>query len=457
MERLLLRKCEKSTNTLYVPKALYKKWSIYNDIPHSLCFGAKIISCNILPHEQEKNEYHLSLDSWEELQIPFENEVHLIEKDKTLYIGPLVGIFTAGFITSPRHPLGERSAFFAKLLLDDEPLGGYYFVFGQHLINWEKAEMEGYFFQNQEWKKATIPFPNVIYDRLPNRKTEQLEPFQLIKNKFQDDYLIPLFNPGFFDKWTVYTKLLQSKTCQRYLPKTLLNPSLEEIDAMLKEFGQVFIKPVHGSHGEGIQQLIKPRNEAFYYCRFQQNHQNHLRRFSNLKRLMNHQFSNGLENMIGQQGINLITLEHKPVDFRIHTNKDRIGNWKVSAIAAKKAGEHSITTHVANGGEVKTIKEMISLNILSNKQFNQLKNIALQLSEEIDRYLPGLIGEIGFDLGLDKNGNIWLFEANSKPGRTIFSYQKLNQADKISRRLPLDYAYYLAKEAIHRPDKIFLS
>ncbi|GAA3330126.1 hypothetical protein GCM10020331_081410 [Ectobacillus funiculus] len=50
----------------------------------------------------------------------------------------------------------------------------------------------------------------------------------------------------------------------------------------------------------------------------------------------------------------------------------------------------------------------------------KLTTAVLLLSESIDTHLDGCIGEIGFDLGLDKTGKVWLFEANSKPGRSIF-------------------------------------
>ena len=39
--------------------------------------------------------------------------------------------------------------------------------------------------------------------------------------------------------------------------------------------------------------------------------------------------------------------------------------------------------------------------------------------------MSGHIGEIGFDLGIDQTGAIWMFEANSRPGREIFQHVSL--------------------------------
>lgn len=45
--------------------------------------------------------------------------------------------------------------------------------------------------------KEKVPLPNVIYDRLPNRKAENYKPIVRAKRKLEHDYAIPWFNPGF--------------------------------------------------------------------------------------------------------------------------------------------------------------------------------------------------------------------------------------------------------------------
>ena len=75
---------------------------------------------------------------------------------------------------------------------------------------------------------------------------------------------------------------------------------------------------------------------------------------------------------------------------------------------------------------------------------------SLQLSRAIDAKVKGFIGEIGFDLGVTKEGKIYLFEANSKPGRGIFSHARLKSEEARTRSLPMDYAIFLAKSAIEK-------
>ena len=77
------------------------------------------------------------------------------------------------------------------------------------------------------------------------------------------------------------------------------------------------------------------------------------------------------------------------------------------------------------------------------------------MSHILENEITGTIGEIGYDVGIDKNGQLWLFEANSKPGRSIFKHPKLKDYDQLSRSLPISFALYLTKRSIYAPEVLF--
>ncbi|MGG5790259.1 YheC/YheD family protein, partial [Bacillus pretiosus] len=79
---------------------------------------------------------------------------------------------------------------------------------------------------------------------------------------------------------------------------------------------------------------------------------------------------------------------------------------------------------------------------------NKLKHTALQISYALDEQVTGNIGEIGFDIGLDTGENPWLFEANSKPGRTVFQDEKLKEQSELTRQLFYEYAIYLTEHSL---------
>lgn len=376
--------------------------------------------------------------------------LHLFVYKNSLHLGPLIGIFSSGFTKMPNKPLGERSEFFSKLLSLNTMTGCIPFIFGEQHIDWDLETIRGYVFIDSEWRVCEFPFPNVVYDRLPNRRTEKESGPQEVKRKFQELYTIPWYNPGFFNKWDVYERLSQDDTALVFLPETYPLTSFSTIEHLLSKYRQAFIKPIHGSLGLGIHQVIYDKNNHVYYCRYKnEDQQNKLQRFSSLEAMINYVFRNRtLDNLIVQQGIPLIRFEKRPVDFRVHSNKDSQGNWQVTAIAAKVAGSGSVTTHIKNGGSVKTVREICETQEKAKEIEEKLTIAAITLSQSIEKHLDGIIAEIGFDFGLDKQGRVWMFEANSKPGRSIFSHPKLKEFELLTRKLSLDYAIYLAEQSI---------
>ncbi|MBU8880036.1 YheC/YheD family protein [Bacillus sp. FJAT-29790] len=438
---------------VYIPEGLTSKTKLTK-----IAFGTHSIETVIERQPRNRSSIAISQDIADFLKFPdLKIPLHAFIENETLYIGPLVGIFTSGFTPFPMRPVGERSLFFAKLLSVKKSVGALPFLFGEQHLNWEQGTIKGFFYHRDGWETFEVPFPNVIYDRLPNRKSERHSELKKVKDRLQTEYLIPWYNPGFFNKLDVYERLQQNENIAEYLPETHSFTSFSEIERMLSDYGHVFIKPKNGSSGLGIHQVLYDKMEGTYYCRYRnQTDVNKLMKYNSLEALMNHIFAGKkLDRMIVQQGIHLMRTDSRPVDFRVHTNKDDKGDWLVTAIAAKVAGAGSVTTHVKSGGVIKTIAEVFPSNEEQKMAEAKLSKAALDISKAIDENMEGIIGEIGFDLGLDRKGNVWLFEANSKPGRSIFKHPELREFDLLTRKLSLAFAVFLTERAIKRPEDIF--
>ncbi|WP_442599046.1 YheC/YheD family endospore coat-associated protein [Neobacillus sp. D3-1R] len=439
--------------TVYYPAELKSKW---NNVER-IAFGSYSCEAKIKSHPQNQDIIVISEDLKDELHFPdMMIPLHLFYENDTLFIGPIVGIFTSGFTPFPLRPIGDRSLFFSKLLSVEKSVGAITFVFGEQHINWEEGLIEGYFYHANGWEKHIVPFPNVVYDRLPNRLSENRKEQRLVKERMQSEYLIPWYNPGFFNKLDIYERLYNDISVSQYLPETEPFTSFSAIEQMLSQYGHVYIKPINGSLGLGVHQLLFDKVENYYYCRYyDEDGEKKLRKFSTLESLMNTIFRRrSLEKMIVQQGIPLLRYENRPIDFRIHSNKDANGNWQITAMAAKIAGIGSATTHVKKGGLIKSLDEIF--NQEEKKLYiPKLREAALKLSQSLEKNLEGIIGEIGFDLGIDKEGNVWLFEANSKPGRSIFTHPQLKEFDLLTRKLSIAFAIFLTEKSIYSPGEIF--
>jgi hypothetical protein len=442
---------QNKSNKVFLPIEL-----IGSELIEKIAFGNKIIEVKCVPHN--RGIIILSESVRKELFIPeLDLSLHaFIDKD-TLFIGPLLGILTSGFTSYPLRPLGKRTAFFSKLLSINKVVGALPFLFSEEHINWEKGLITGYFYEDSTWKTREIPFPSVVYDRLPNRKSEKLKKNRQLKARLQSDYLIPWYNPGFFSKMDVFERLLQDDMASTYLPETHPFSSFSVIERMLADYGHIYLKPENGSLGLGIHQILYDKINGHYYCRYRNDSgQKKLTKFNSLEAMFKKVFhKRNLAKMIVQQGIHLLRVDGRIVDFRVHTNKDEDGEWQITAIAAKIGGQGSATTHINNGGEVKIVEEVFSSKEEQKLYKEKLIETSLYLSKVLESHVEGIIGEIGFDLGIDKDGKIWLFEANSKPGRSIFKHPELKDFDLLSRKLSLEFGIFLAEKAITQPEELF--
>jgi hypothetical protein len=155
----------------------------------------------------------------------------------------------------------------------------------------------------------------------------------------------------------------------------------------------------------------------------------------------------GLNHYVVQQGIRLVEIENCPIDFRFHMHKDGENRWVVAGIGAKKAGRGSVTTHIKNGGSLMTPELALGRIFVdrSDDVLKEAKEIAVKLSEAIERNYSHTLGELGLDIGIDRDGSVWMFEANAKPGRSIFKHPALKEQGRASLEYILDHCLYLSK------------
>ncbi|MGD6965449.1 YheC/YheD family protein [Rossellomorea vietnamensis] len=437
-------------------KILYLPVSLEIENITAVSLGSSHAEALCRKHPNGRNVAAVSSSLAEELSLPpFITDIYMFQHENSVILGPLIGIFTSGFTSFLMKPIGERSSFFSKLLSLQSSLGVIPFVFGENHIDWENGLVKGHFYSKNQWVTHVVPLPNVIYDRLPNRRSEKKSSYQEIKSRLQQQYGIPWYNPGFFNKLEVFERLENDEEALRYLPETHAFQSFSQIERMMSKYGHVFIKPKNGSLGLGVHQFTFNRISEDYTCRFRdKSGRNRLVKSASFEKLLQRIIPPRiLSKMVIQQGIHLIKSEDRPVDFRVHTNKDENGEWQVSAIAAKVAGEGSVTTHLHNGGCVKSLQELFPDPDLCLRTEEKLKSAAITLSSALERNMEGFIGEIGFDFGIDALGRVWLFEANSKPGRSIFSHPDLKSFDLLTRRLSLSFGLYLTQRSIKQPQE----
>jgi len=385
------------------------------------------------------------------LGVPHGGLIHLKKEGETLRIGPSIGIVTTGLRDNPDKPIGARSQFFKKLLQAQEGKGVFYFIFSPNDINWEEKRVKAWFLRpnkqgKSKWKKLTTALPDVVYDRIPSRAAEKQDSVRQFKYKLANYQNLPMFNQGFFNKWRVHQLLYPNPEVNEHIPETYIAPSLTTVKAMIRKHRMIYLKPKDGSLGYGIIKVQYKPGKGFELSYHNGSH-NVKKRFKKLESLYQHVFrSRRVKSYLVQQGIPLTTYQNRPFDFRVHLHKNQQNEWVVSCMAAKVAGSGSVTTHVRTGGTVIPGEDLLAYLFGAQKDLIQerIAIAAVRLAAAIEQAKGVYLGELGLDMGIDTHGHVWMFEANSKPGRSIFKHSRLKQADRMSRSLLVDYSCYLA-------------
>ncbi|WP_214628708.1 YheC/YheD family protein [Paenibacillus agaridevorans] len=438
-----------SDKIVYVSRPLMGQLRLSGKKSILLRLGGETIAAAIKPLKRAGNHLYLSAGVRQSIRIPKPGNVFVqANGDNEIQLGPLVGILTDMIHSSEGYPFGTRSGFIKQVIRSGDRKA-FMFGFTPGDINWQQETVNGYFLNAQGgWYRRIVPLPDVIYNRLPNRKAETSAYISAVRERFVKRQ-IPIFNWSFLNKADVYKLLDNDPEALAHLPESVPNPSSAKIKELLDKHKFLYYKPTGGSLGIGIYRLTyHPRRG--YFVRYRRGSENVLVRYSSFQtmmRMLQARLGSRMSSYVAQQGIQLIELDRCPIDFRFHMHKNGSNRWIAAGIGAKKAGRGSVTTHVKNGGSLMTPSQALGRTFGDNADIilDKARRVAVKLSEAIERNYPHRLGELGLDIGIDKSGEVWMFEANAKPGRSIFKLPALRSEGKASVSYIVDHCLYLSR------------
>lgn len=438
----------KTERIVYVTSELARQLRLRRRRTLDVRLGGKSVTAQWRPLRRKGKHIYLPLIIKEAIKAPKVTSLYLASDDEgdSVRLGPLIGILTSGGFGIDR-PFGTRTGMIREFLSAGTGKA-YYFAFTPRDIDWQQETILGYFLNPEGgWIRRTVPLPDVVYNRLASRSHDTSFSMEELKWSFIRRN-IPIFNWSFFNKWDVYKLLENEKEAYEHVPESEINPTPQKMQDMLERHRFIYLKPTGGSLGKGIYRLTYSPSKG-YFVRFRRNGSNVLLRFQKFTGIVKMLGARRgwLRNYVAQQGVRLIEIDGDPLDFRFHLVRDSSNDWVVAGIGAKKAGRGSVTTHIKNGGTLMTPEQALS-HVFGNRSdelLSRMKDVTIQLAEAIQRNYSHHIGELGFDMGIDRDENIWMFEANSKPGRSIFKHPALKEEGKATLVLVLQHCLYLAK------------
>ena len=386
-----------------------------------VCVARLTVQVTVQTHALDKQDIIFSSALEEALLLPKEIETFLIpyfNNNQSIHLGPVIGILTE--VNDHKGALSLPALHHLCIELTEElsHIGGFFYLFG--LQDFQEDQIHGYFFHNNTWNRQYLPYPHVIYNRLHSRKADASAAFFKLKWVLEEKN-IPIFNSRFFSKDETYQLLVKKSSLAPHLPMTE-QLTEQAFISMLNKFPILFVKPVTGSQGRNII-YIESNNNQFIATPSSGKRKGKSQLFTDGKKLW--KWMEGYakkRSYICQQGIAFQKWQNRSLDFRILCHKNYQGNWAVTSTVARIAQKDAIVANLAQGAEMESAKNILKQLIPTEyalPKLEEMKALAIATANILSENTDGYLGELGIDIGMDRQGHLWIIEVNSKPSKKL--------------------------------------
>lgn len=361
------------------------------------------------------------------------------EGNKKFHLGPVIGILTfQSIVTEKKFHYYNRSAIINQN-------NGLLYVFSGKDIDIGSQTIQGYYYDCDDgsWKHQRFPFPDAVIDRCyPNNYSyhELLEQGNGCK----------IFNrKNRIDKMEFFNALKCDSFLKNHVPDTKLIKDISDLEYFLGKYNELYLKPINSMKGFGIIYVKYFGGDLFEYsCMENGEVYSELVNITNIFEVLE-KVAKSKRQYIMQQVVPSIEYKKGSFSIRVWAIKDGNGNWLVPGMYARGTCGNGFLTNISVGSKeipLKNLFKVISSRLLLTKDQLTilLEDFTLKAAKVLDHEY-GPLGIIGLDFMIDKEGKLWLIEANGNPGKSAVIRQ--NEFFSWSTRVyqyPLEYATYLA-------------
>lgn len=293
------------------------------------------------------------------------------------------------------------------------------------------------------WNRETFAIPDILYDRCfySTRQAYKINAPIVEWLKHRTTFL----GFGLPNKWKVYEVLKDDTYLSPYTIDTVKAGQSKSVLQALEKRKTILLKPETGSQGKGI--LVMTKKTDGITVQTERRGKIAQKTFSSpmqLKKWLDTQLAR--TSFLIQPFLPLQTEKKEPFDVRIVVQKDAAGHWIERGRGVRVGKEGGLVANLHNAGKLTNFDQWIKT--LPSHKKNFLQN---ELAAMVDRIPPclesafGPLFELGLDIGIDRDGAIWILEANSKPGHQTALESGDTSHDELAQA-PLQYAQHLLRE-----------
>ena len=234
-------------------------------------------------------------------------------------------------------------------------------------------------------------------------------------------------------KWTKYKIMWSFDDLKQHIPETHRLTS-NAFWNMIAKYGDIIVKPIDSSRGAGVIRITPTKQHA--YTIHLENHTKTIKGKVDAYHYV--RMIAKSRNQIVQRRVPLVTVNDHPFDIRVIVQrKSKFVPWEVTGKVTKVAGKgYIVTNQKRSKGMVLPVETAIQKSSLKDHSpaslLSEIDRVAILSASRmgnLELYSHQLI--FGLDMGLDKNGHVWIIEANLKP---MFShFRKLKDQTMYNR------------------------
>jgi hypothetical protein len=392
---------------------------------------------------------------------------------------PALGIMACGTSANGQSAF-RQSETFRRLCQAGDALGITVFVFTPEALLVERdsaAMLTGSFYCSQtgDWRQEQHPLPGLVYDRTFYAGAKDLRYSGAARRKL-NRLGIPLLQRMLPGKWEVQQVLTTSTELAPHLPPTDLYG--RGVRRRLARQGAVFLKPDCGSQGKGCAVLtlhkhgseqVREAREDSKESRGSTDSKDRAESAvsitptvplftANGRDKRNQPFSLSFADSretlawltdftartryLVQDYLQLKARDGRVYDIRSLVQKDGAGVWTITGMAARHGSPGSATSNLHGGGLAEEAERCLAASFgpaEARRLLHSLAALSMHAAHTLEEHY-GPLAELGLDFGIDHDGHIWLIEANSKPGRSVFRLIGDRKAEIRSTYYPVAYA-----------------
>ncbi|WP_067931282.1 YheC/YheD family protein [Alicyclobacillus kakegawensis] len=333
-------------------------------------------------------------------------------------LGPCLGVYTQ---VSGGQPFASQTRMFEDLVELGAELGVDVVVVTPGFLDTGMGWR--YHLHSRRWKAQPVPLPDIVLRRAASFPSAPATARRELR-QLAAAGLLHTLAPECGDKWRIHQELSLAPSLSSYLPLTFPARSVDEIVRITAELGDAYVKPTRRARGAAIVHVLRRHQSwevTFHRTRRTQfgkkmevvrrrlDGERAVRRFWDMRRLTP---------CIVQRTIPVCRLpDGQPVDFRwlVQFNPEPVVTARIARIGQARA----VTTNLHTGGRPAAAESVLhQLGLDAPRLLQVCDDVVKEVACHLSR-LHHPFAELGIDLAISPEGEVYLLEVNLTPGRRM--------------------------------------